>query len=74
MNPFRSLFCEKCGTNVRKPSRSRLRPAVASLEDRCLAAVDAFIWFDQSSANVAQFDGAKIQQACVRDQGFLVRR
>ena len=58
MNLFRSLLCEKCGINAGKPSRSRLRPGVQSLEDRCLAAVDAFIWFDQSSANVAQFTGA----------------
>jgi type VI secretion system secreted protein Hcp len=57
MKLFRSLFGEKSGVKVGKPSRSRLRPGVECLEDRCLAAVDAFIWFDHPSAGVARFTG-----------------
>jgi type VI secretion system secreted protein Hcp len=59
MKLFRSLFGEKCGVKVGKPSRSRVRPGVESLEDRCLAAVDAFIWFNHPSFGVGEFMGEK---------------
>jgi type VI protein secretion system component Hcp len=57
MNPFRSLFSEKLGARAGKPSRLRLRPAVSSLEDRCLTAVDTFIYFKPSPTDLAQFEG-----------------
>jgi type VI protein secretion system component Hcp len=57
MNPFRSLRGEKCGAKVGKPSRVRLRPGVERVENRCLAAVDSFIYFNHQSTNVAEFSG-----------------
>jgi type VI secretion system secreted protein Hcp len=57
MKLFRSLFGEKCDIKVGKPSRPRVRPGVESLEDRCLAAVDAFIWFNHPSSSVGEFAG-----------------
>jgi type VI protein secretion system component Hcp len=57
MKRFRSLFGEKSGVKFGKPSRTRLRPGVERVEDRCLAAVDTFIWFNPGPANVAQFAG-----------------
>lgn len=46
MQLLRSLFGAKRGVQVRKPWQARARLALESLEDRCLAAVDAFIWFE----------------------------
>jgi type VI protein secretion system component Hcp len=70
MNLFRSLFGEKCGVKVGKQGRSRLRPGVASLENRCLAAVDAFIWFNPASTNVAQFSGENTSKPAFEIKDF----
>jgi type VI secretion system secreted protein Hcp len=62
MKAFRSLFSEKWGAKAGKRSRSRLRPAVAILEDRCLTAIDTFIYFNQSPANIAQFNAPEVKE------------
>src|SRR5262245_4686133 len=50
MNLIRALFGEKRSVTGGKPAKARYQPAVESLEDRCLAAVDAFIWFEPPPA------------------------
>jgi type VI protein secretion system component Hcp len=70
MNPFRSLFSEKSDARVGKSARCRLRPAVTSLEDRCLTAVDSFIYFNQSPANVAQFQGGNAGKTAFEIKDF----
>jgi type VI protein secretion system component Hcp len=54
MNLIRALFGEKRSVTGGKPAKARYQPAVEGLEDRCLAAVDTFIWFEPPPATQVQ--------------------